>query len=172
VLSIGRIVARSEEYYVADGGEEYSRAPGCRPGFGSAKGPASRAPWLRGTERPPPGAHRRLAQWRDPDCGPGGRGSRVAGSDLTWSAPKSVSLLFGLSVPGVTAIIRGVHKDAVDKRSATSIVMPSKLRRAAGGQNSVAAEGLVAAASRIGPRRPNPSTQLVAATERSTLDPT
>jgi conjugative relaxase-like TrwC/TraI family protein len=98
--------------------------------------------------------------------------SRVAGSDLTWSAPKSVSLLFGLSVPGVTAIIRGVHKDAVDKRSATSIVMPSKLRRAAGGQNSVAAEGLVAAASRIGPRRPNPSTQLVAATERSTLDPT
>ena len=40
---------------------------------------------------------------------------RVAGFDLIWSAPKSVSLLFGLSDPATSAIVRGVHEDAVEQ---------------------------------------------------------
>lgn len=38
---------------------------------------------------------------------------RVAGFDLTWSAPKSISLLFGLSDPATSAVARGIHEDAV-----------------------------------------------------------
>jgi conjugative relaxase-like TrwC/TraI family protein len=38
---------------------------------------------------------------------------RVAGFDLTFSAPKSVSLLYGLSDPDVSRTVRAVHADAV-----------------------------------------------------------
>lgn len=37
----------------------------------------------------------------------------MAGFDLTWSAPKSISLLFGLSDPATSAVARGIHEDAV-----------------------------------------------------------
>ena len=71
---------------------------------------------------------------------------RVAGFDLTWSAPKSVSLLFGLSEPATSAIVRGVHEDAVDQALGYLERHALSVRRGAGGQTGVGAEGLVAAA--------------------------
>ena len=70
----------------------------------------------------------------------------MAGFDLTWSAPKSVSLLFGLSDPATSAVVRGVHEDAVDQALGYLERHALRVRRGAGGQNSIGAEGLVAAA--------------------------
>jgi hypothetical protein len=38
---------------------------------------------------------------------------RVAGYDLTFRAPKSVSLLYGLGAPGVAASVREAHERAI-----------------------------------------------------------
>jgi conjugative relaxase-like TrwC/TraI family protein len=70
---------------------------------------------------------------------------RVAGFDLTWSAPKSVSLLFGLSEPATSAVVRGVHEDAVDQALGYLERHALSVRRGVGGQTSVGTEGLVAA---------------------------
>ena len=71
---------------------------------------------------------------------------RVAGFDLIWSAPKSVSLLFGLSDPATSAIVRGVHEDAVEQAIGYVERHALGVRRDAGGERGLSAEGLVAAA--------------------------
>ena len=150
MLSIGKMVARSGEYYiatVANGREEYYTGSGESPGF-----------WLGEGAR-----HLGLEGFVDPDdlrsvlagvspegeiltAGRVDEAKRVAGFDLTWSAPKSVSLLFGLSDPAVSAVVRGVHEDAVEQALGYLQRHALRVRRGTGGENSVGAEGLVAAA--------------------------
>ncbi|HEX6020819.1 MAG TPA: MobF family relaxase, partial [Solirubrobacter sp.] len=69
---------------------------------------------------------------------------RVAGFDLTFSAPKSVSVVFGIGDVLVQRTVRGAHDRAVGylERSAAAV------RRGAGGLVVEPADGLVAAAFR------------------------
>ena len=139
------MVARSEEYYiatVAHGREEYYTGSGESPGFWLGQG--ARRLGLEGSVNPDD--LRRVLAGVSPDgeiltAGRVDEAKRVAGFDLTWSAPKSVSLLFGLSDPGVTAIVRGVHEDAVDQALGYLEHHALEVRRGAGGQNSLQAEG-------------------------------
>jgi conjugative relaxase-like TrwC/TraI family protein len=75
-----------------------------------------------------------------------GASGRVAGFDLTFSAPKSVSLLYGLGSPDQAIAVKSAHDQAVAdgltylERHATSA------RRDAGGTRRMRANGLLAAA--------------------------
>ena len=150
MLSIGRMVARSGEYYigtVAHGREEYYTGSGESPGFWLGEG--ARRLGLEGAVNPDD--LRSVLAGISPQgeiltAGRVDEAKRVAGFDLTWSAPKSVSLLFGLSDPATAAIVRGVHEEAVDQALGYLERHALSVRRGAGGQNNVGAEGLVAAA--------------------------
>ena len=150
MLSIGKMVARSGEYYiatVAHGREEYYTGSGESPGFWLGEG--ARRLGLEGAVDPDD--LRPVLAGISPDgeiltAGRVDEAKRVAGFDLTWSAPKSVSLLFGLSDPAVSAVVRGVHEDAVDQALGYLERHALSVRRGAGGQTSIRAEGLVAAA--------------------------
>ena len=150
MLSIGKMVARSGEYYiatVANGREEYYTGSGESPGFWLGEG--ARRLGLEGSVAPDD--LRGVLAGISPrgeilTAGRVDEAKRVAGFDLTWSAPKSVSLLFGLSDPAVAAVVRGVHEDAVDQALGYLERHALSVRRGTGGENSVGAEGLVAAA--------------------------
>jgi conjugative relaxase-like TrwC/TraI family protein len=150
VLSIGKMVARSGEYYiatVANGREEYYTGSGESPGFWLGEG--ARRLGLEGSVAPDD--LRQVLAGVSPNgeiltAGRVDEAKRVAGFDLTWSAPKSVSLLFGLSDPSTSAVVRGVHEDAVDQALGYLERHALSVRRGAGGQSIVGAEGLVAAA--------------------------
>jgi conjugative relaxase-like TrwC/TraI family protein len=75
-------------------------------------------------------------------------GTRVPGFDLTFSAPKSVSILFGIGDGAVSEAVRRAHDAAV--RDAIGYVerATSQARRGHGGQQVIAGRGLVAAAFR------------------------
>ena len=93
---------------------------------------------------------RRLFAGLDPRDGATLRSSRakVAGFDLTFSAPKSVSVVFGIADPEVRRAVRAAHDRAVAEavwyleRSAAAV------RRGHGGAVVEQASGLVAAAFR------------------------
>ena len=70
---------------------------------------------------------------------------RVAGLDLTFSAPKSVSLLYGLADPEVSATVRDAHAGAVADALGYLEDHALRVRRRAGGTEHMGAEGLVAA---------------------------
>lgn len=124
MLSIGKMVARSGEYYiatVANGREEYYTGSGESPGFWLGDG--ARRLGLQGSVTPDD--LRQVLAGISPrgeilTAGRVDEAKRVAGFDLTWSAPKSVSLLFGLSEPVVSAVVRGVHEDAVEHNTGRS----------------------------------------------------
>lgn len=150
MLSIGKMVARSGEYYiatVANGREEYYTGSGESPGFWLGEG--ARRLGLEGAVDPDDLRHVFAGISPGGEILTAGRvdeAKRVAGFDLTWSAPKSVSLLFGLSDPATSAMVRGVHEDAVDQALGYLERHALRVRRGAGGENAIGAEGLVAAA--------------------------
>ena len=117
MLSIGKMVARSEEYYlrtVARGSEEYYTGSG--ESAGTWVGEGSRLLGLAGEVDPD---HSRavfagaspegeiLVSSRLPDS------RRICGFDPTFSAPKSVYLLYGLSGPDVSAAVGVAHQEAM-----------------------------------------------------------
>ncbi|HEX8101501.1 MAG TPA: MobF family relaxase [Solirubrobacteraceae bacterium] len=73
---------------------------------------------------------------------------RVAGFDLTFSAPKSVSVVFGLGEPAVQAQVRYAHDRAVREAIGYVERTAAAVRRGAGGARVEPADGLVAAAFR------------------------
>jgi conjugative relaxase-like TrwC/TraI family protein len=73
---------------------------------------------------------------------------RVPGFDLTFSAPKSVSLLFGIGEDHVRRAIRDAHDQAVREALAYVERQAGVTRRGAGGATVIAGRGLVAAAFR------------------------
>ena len=87
--------------------------------------------------------------WTAPNSSPGGSLlAGVAGFDLTFSAPKSVSLLYGLGPDEVAEAVRSSHDTAT--RDALHYLERHALyaRRGAGGDQRVETTGAVAAAFR------------------------
>ena len=151
MLSIGKLGNGAESYYlntVAKGREEYYTGRGEAPGVWLGKG--SMVLGLKGSVAPPdlrmvlagysPGDAQRLNAGRvDPK-------RRVPGFDLTFSAPKSVSLLYGLGSPEVAQKVREAHEEAVSAGVDYLERHATKARRGPGGERRIAADGMVAAA--------------------------
>ncbi len=147
VLSVWKLGHGQEAYYleaVARGVEDYyvgGEAPGRWIGSGGT------ALGLVG-EVDATDLHAVLSG-RDPSSGARlGQTHRVPGFDLTFRAPKSVSVLFGLGDPGVSRQVRDAHDEAweVALDFAERHVVWS--RRGHGGTELVRGEGLIAAAFR------------------------
>jgi conjugative relaxase-like TrwC/TraI family protein len=151
VLSIGKLAPGQHDYYldtVARGAEEYYTAAGEVPGRWTGR--SVRRLGLVGevtaedlgavlSGRAPDGGERLVAAQG---------GSRTPGFDCTFSAPKSVSLLWALGPPEVARHVREAHDAAVDAAIAVLEDEASRARRGRGGLVQVDAEGFVAAAFR------------------------
>jgi conjugative relaxase-like TrwC/TraI family protein len=150
VLSIGKIKLSGESYYldaVADGVDEYYRGVGEAPG--RWVGSASHALNLD-SEVNAPDLH---AIWAGENPTTGNRlggfpGREVAGFDLTFRAPKSVSLLAGLGDPDTAREVRDAHEAAVDAALAYVEREATRSRTGKGGVNQIEVGGIVAAAFR------------------------
>jgi Ti-type conjugative transfer relaxase TraA len=150
MLSIGRMGAGAEEYYirtVANGREEYYTGSGESPGQWCGRGAAALG--LSGEVSP---EHLRAVlagvspDGRSLTAGGVKPGDRVTGFDLTWSAPKSVSLLWGLSDPGISESVRNAHERAVADALGYIEEHGLRVRRGKGGERRINAGGLIAAA--------------------------
>ncbi len=150
MLSIGKMVAGAEDYYlrtVAAGREEYYMGSGEAPGEWLGKGAA-----LLGLEGQvaPADLSFVLAGVTPDGTALGTRhvdpARRVAGFDLTWSAPKSVSLLYGLCDQATSDAVRRAHTESVADALGYLERHGLRVRRGAGGTQRLTADGLVAAA--------------------------
>ena len=93
------------------------------------------------------------AMWAGEDPSGGERlgrfpGRQVAGFDLTFRAPKSVSLLAGLGDPDTAKVVRDAHEAAVDAAFGYVEREAARSRTGKGGVNQIEVNGLVAAAFR------------------------
>jgi conjugative relaxase-like TrwC/TraI family protein len=155
VLTIGELGAGQERYYldqVAQGAEDYYAGEG--EAQGQWKGDAARELGLSGEV----GADQLRAMLTgedpttyDPLVGvrgvPSGRGA-VPGFDLTFSAPKSVSLTWALAGPETRAAVLAAHERSVDAALAYMQEQACWTRRGAGGAEFVHGSGYLAAAFR------------------------
>jgi conjugative relaxase-like TrwC/TraI family protein len=151
MLGIGKLGAGAEDYYlsaVAAGREDYYLREGEAPGRWVGQG--ARSLGLAGeVEAPELSA---VLAGRDVQTderlvrGPGGGRSRTPGFDLTFRAPKSVSLLFALGDPASSAEALASHERAVEAALSHLEDHATHLRRGAGGAERVPALGLVGAA--------------------------
>ena len=150
MLSIGKIELKGEGYYlaaVADGVDEYYRGVGEAPGR-----------WVGGAaERLELGgkvaADDLHSVWSGLDPATGGQlgrfgGRRIAGFDLTFRAPKSVSLLAALADPDTRARVRDAHEAAVDAAFAYIEREAARSRTGPQGAQQIEVKGLVAAGFR------------------------
>lgn len=149
VLTIGKLGHGQQAYYlsaVAEGAEDYylyaGEAPGRWAGGGAGElglyGEVAGSDFtglLRG-ERP--GSQAPL----------GSRAGKVPGFDLTFSAPKSVSVLFGLGDERLAAQVRAAHDAAVDDALGYLEQVASHGRRGRGGLLRIESKGFVAAVFR------------------------
>jgi conjugative relaxase-like TrwC/TraI family protein len=150
VLSIGKIELKGEGYYlaaVADGVDEYYRGVGEAPGHWT--GTAIDQLGLHGDVT----AEDLHAIWSglDPSTGEqlgrfGGR--RIAGFDLTFRAPKSVSLLAALADPATAVAVRDAHEAAVDAAFSYVEREAARSRTGAQGAQQTEVKGLLAAGFR------------------------
>jgi conjugative relaxase-like TrwC/TraI family protein len=154
VLSIGKLAAGQAGYYerqVARGRDDYYSGRGEAPGEWTGRGAAALGlagqvqaarfnALMVGADPSDPGLERRL---RDSRGEP-----KVVGFDLTFSAPKSVSVLFASADEGTAGQLIAAHEAAV--RAALDYVEDEavKVRRGKGGLIVAAGEGVVAAAYR------------------------
>jgi conjugative relaxase-like TrwC/TraI family protein len=151
MLSIGKLAPGQHDYYldtVARGAEEYYTAEGEAPGRWTGRAAARLR--LRGEvtaddlgavlsgRAPADGKRLVAAQGR----------ARTPGFDCTFSAPKSVSLLWALGPPEVSRHVREAHDAAVDAALAVLEDEASRARRGRGGMSQADADGFVAAAFR------------------------
>jgi len=160
MLSIGKLAVGQEGYYleqargrvdratsVGTGVEDYyvqgTEAPGYWLGTGSAElqlvGIVDRTSLTRALEGHDPATGRELAALY---------ARRVPGFDVTFSAPKSVSVLFGLGDEVLRRAIRCEHDAAVAEAFAYLERVAANGRRGAGGAISIRGTGFVAAAFR------------------------
>src|SRR5215207_6274858 len=155
MVSIGKLAAGQAEYYleqargtvstaaaVASGVEDYY-LEGSEPD-GAWLGNGSAALGLSG--RVEAAALERVLAGRHPVDGAllRVRGS-VPGFDVTFSAPKSVSVIFGVADPEVQRAVVAAHGRAVRQAFGYLENVAAVARRGAGGAESVAGNGLVAA---------------------------
>jgi conjugative relaxase-like TrwC/TraI family protein len=120
VLSIGKLTVEQSRYYerqVAQGRDDYYSGRGESPGRWTGSG----AETLELGGRVDDDGFMALMDGRDPRTGErlkrvGGR-SKVAAFDLTFSAPKSVSVLFAIGEPALAGALVDAHEQAVDEAS-------------------------------------------------------
>ncbi len=160
MLSIGKLAVGQQDYYleqaqkrvdvatsVGSGVEDYyvggTEAPGYWIGTGSqevqACGIVHREALTRALEGKDPNTGRELVA-------PHAR--RVPGFDVTFSAPKSVSVLFGLGEEPLREAVREAHESAVSDALGYLERVAAKGRRGAGGAVSIQGSGFVGAAFR------------------------
>jgi conjugative relaxase-like TrwC/TraI family protein len=153
VLSLWKLAAGDapERYYleqVAQGREDYYAGEGEAPGvWAGSGGEALGVGGLVADE-----GLSRLLQARDPGGGeelrrPMREGA-VAGFDLTFRAPKSVSILWGAGPAEVAREVRDAHDGAVERALGYLEREACLARRGHGGHVHVRGEGFVAAAFR------------------------
>jgi len=122
VLSIGKLTVEQSRYYerrVAQERDDYYSGSGESPGRWTGAG----AETLRAGGRVDDDDFMALMEGRDPRTGErlkrvGGR-SKVAAFDLTFSAPKSVSVLFAIGEPKLAGALVEAHEAASTRRWAT-----------------------------------------------------
>ena len=154
MLSIGKLGRGQERYYldkVAEGAEDYYSGEGEAPG--EWLGDAARDLGLEGevdaeqltamlTGRNPLDGEPLLSMRGVRGDGP------VPGFDLTFSAPKSVSLLWGLGGPVAALEVQAAHREAVGAALNYMQRNACWTRRGAGGAEFVQGSGYLAAAYR------------------------
>ena len=162
MLSIGKLAAGQAKYYlehaegrfdavdsIAGGIEDYYAA-GRGEAQGTWLGAATRELGLDGGVTD--ADLRALLAGVDPRAGDPLRTSaspvRVAAFDLTFSSPKSVSVLFGLGGPEIRAAVRAAHDRAVGEALGYVERTAAGVRRGSAGKEVMPASGLVAAAFR------------------------
>jgi conjugative relaxase-like TrwC/TraI family protein len=153
VLSLWKLSAgdEPERYYleqVAQGREDYYAGEGEAPGQWAGSGGAVLGLGGRVEDE----GLARLLQARDPSSGeelrrPMREGA-VAGFDLTFRAPKSVSILWGAGDAEVARDVRAAHDVAVERALGYLEDAACLARRGRGGHEHVRGEGFVAAAFR------------------------
>jgi conjugative relaxase-like TrwC/TraI family protein len=144
MLSLGIVTGRGVGYYldtVASGIDDYyvRSAPGWWTGAGADRlGLAGRVE--RDQLLP-------LLDGRHPSTGErlGGQGGKVSAFDLTFSAPKGVSVLAGLASPSIAAQVMAAHERAVRQAIVAVETYAAGGRRGAGGTVQVPVEGIAAA---------------------------
>ncbi len=152
MLSIGKIALGQHRYYerqVAGGQDDYYSGRGESPGEWAGRGAealglAGRVTaeqlgaLLAGDDPTSPGTRLRSAR-EDP---------KVAALDLTFSAPKSVSVLFATAQERTSGELVGCHEEAVAAALEYLEDRATMVRRGHGGERVEKAEGLIAAAYR------------------------
>ena len=150
MLSIAKLGAGRAEYYleqVHSGADEYYTADQAEPGHWTGK--AAERLGLGGEVSPE--AFRRVLDARHPGSGeplgvPATSAKRVAGFDLCFSTPKSVSVAWALAPPRLADAIVGAHDNAVGQAVLAMEAEALRARRGAGGRDVVLTVGLVGAA--------------------------
>jgi conjugative relaxase-like TrwC/TraI family protein len=151
VLSIGKLTVEQSRYYerqVAQGRDDYYSGRGESPGRWTGRGgeilglggEVDADGFIALMEGRHPGTGERLRRV-------GGR-SKVAAFDLTFSTPKSVSVLFAVGGPGLGRALVEAHEAAVDAALGYLEREACRVRRGRGGVRREAGEGLVAAGYR------------------------
>jgi conjugative relaxase-like TrwC/TraI family protein len=151
VLSIGKLTVEQSRYYerqVAQGRDDYYSGRGESPGRWTGSG----AETIGLGGQVADDGFMALMDGRDPATGErlkrvGGR-SKVAAFDLTFSAPKSVSVLFAIGEPALAGALVGAHEEAVDAALGYLEREACRVRRGRGGVRHETGEGFVAAAYR------------------------
>ena len=151
MLSIGKLTVEQSRYYerqVAQGRDDYYSGRGESPGRWTGAGTEA----LRLGGRVDDDGFMALMDGRDPATGErlkrvGGR-SKVAAFDLTFSAPKSVSVLFAIGEPGLAGALVEAHESAVDGALGYLEREACRVRRGHGGVRHEPGGGFVAAAYR------------------------
>ena len=161
MLSIGKLSAGQAKYYLEQGEARVDAVDSISDGVEEyyAGGAEARGTWI-GSASPALGlsgpvdgdALRRVLAGLDPLNETPLRGSsspvRVAGFDLTFSAPKSVSVLFGIGDLQLRTAVRAAHDRAALEAVGYLERSAAAVRRGHGGAEVVPAGGLVAAAFR------------------------
>src|SRR3954471_8358855 len=160
MLSIGKLAVGQADYYLEQAHGAVTRAGSVRSGvedyyLGGLEAPGA---WIGSGTRPlglqgKVDADRldRVLAGEHPVSGePLGRvvRQRVPGFDLTFSAPKSVSVLFGVGDDELRGVIRDAHDQAVAEGLGYLEREAVATRRGAGGMNVIRGHGLIGAAFR------------------------
>ena len=151
MLSIGKLTVEQSRYYerqVAQGRDDYYSGRGESPGRWTGSG----ASGLGLAGEVDDDGFMALMEGRDPGTGErlkrvGGR-SKVAALDLTFSAPKSVSVLFAIWQPAMAGALVEAHESAVDVALGYLEREACRVRRGRGGVRREVGGGFVAAAYR------------------------
>jgi conjugative relaxase-like TrwC/TraI family protein len=155
MLTIGKLGAGQERYYVekvADGAEDYYSGEGEAPGrwAGDAAGELGLEDDVSADELRAmlAGKHPSTGEPLIQSLGVNRSQGPVPGFDLTFSAPKSVSLLSALGDDGTQATVREAHERSVDAALGYMQREACWARRGKGGAEFVRGNGYIAAAFR------------------------